>query len=96
MGSCGHLEWDARMVRFSLDGDVDRAYNLYCRLLPLLHFEMQSVGHVIAVHKRLLCGRGIIQTDRLRPPAGHPDETQWNELALHWAHLSASALQHEV
>jgi 4-hydroxy-tetrahydrodipicolinate synthase len=90
MGSCGHLELDVKMVRSSLTGDLDRAYQVYCRLLPLLNFEMKSLSHVIAVHKRLLCDRGIIQTDRLRSPAGRLDETEWNELALHWAHLSAN------
>jgi dihydrodipicolinate synthase/N-acetylneuraminate lyase len=86
MGGCAHLAEDRRMVNALLAGG---GYAEYCRLLPLLNFEMQTIDLVIAVHKRLLFEQGIIATPLCRQPSPPLDATHLDELHRHIEALRA-------
>ena len=79
MGGAGHVAEDLAAFR-ALQEDPVRGREEFHRLLPLLNFEMQTVGQSIAVHKRLLWERGVIASDYVRAPGARLGEREVEEL----------------
>ena len=59
-------------------GDLDGAYTLYQRYLPLMVFEQQPG---LAVRKEILRRRGLIESGRVRHPGGNIDAGTAAQLA---------------
>ncbi|MDP9171155.1 MAG: dihydrodipicolinate synthase family protein [Acidobacteriota bacterium] len=57
--------------------DVDRAYAIYRRFLPLMVFEQQPG---LAIRKEILRRRGLIASARVRHPGGNIDATTAGQL----------------
>jgi 4-hydroxy-tetrahydrodipicolinate synthase len=66
------------MVEKTRAGDVDAAYAIYRRYLPLMVFEQQPG---LAVRKEILRRRGLIQNGRVRAPGGNIDAGTTAQLA---------------
>lgn len=64
-------------------GRLDEAMALYRRILPLLAFEMQSLGFVVACCKSLLYRLGVLSSEhsRIAPPL---DDWSRATLFRHW------------
>ncbi|MDQ1469913.1 MAG: 4-hydroxy-tetrahydrodipicolinate synthase [Bryobacterales bacterium] len=59
-------------------GDLDAAYTLYQRYLPLMVFEQQPG---LAVRKEILRRRGVLTSGRVRHPGGNIDPATASQLA---------------
>ena len=93
MGGAGHPEEDLVVLGALRDG-LAHGLTLFEKILPLLNFEMQTVGLSVAVHKRLLKMRGIIQCDRSRQPGVELDRFQQRELDRYWKALKSFSTSH--
>lgn len=93
MPGSGFTDAIARVFGAYRDGDRDRAEELYCEWLPLLHMERRIAG--LQTSKVLMKAGGIIKCDRVRVPLGelNPDvrsallsaARRLNPLVLQWA-----------
>ncbi len=81
MGGAGHLEEDVAVFA-SLRADARAGRERFGRLLPLLNFEMQTVGTSIALHKQLLYERGVIACPLVRQPGRIFDARDLEELRV--------------
>jgi 4-hydroxy-tetrahydrodipicolinate synthase len=79
MGGAGHVAEDVAVFA-ALERDPEAGRELFHALLPLLNFEMQTVGHSVAVHKRLLYEKGVIDSDHVRAPGRPLDSLEIEEL----------------
>ncbi len=79
MGGAGHLEEDVAVFA-ALRANPRAGREAFCRLLPLLNFEMQTVGTSIALHKQLLYDRGVIACPLVRQPGRAFDARDLEEL----------------
>jgi 4-hydroxy-tetrahydrodipicolinate synthase len=79
MGGAGHLTEDLAVFD-ALLRNPEEGRDAFHALLPLLNFEMQTVGMSVAVHKRLLYERGIIESDHVRAPGRSLDALEIEEL----------------
>jgi 4-hydroxy-tetrahydrodipicolinate synthase len=66
------------IVEKTLAGDLDAAYSIYRRYLPLMVFEQQPG---LAVRKEILRRRGLIASGRVRAPGGNIDAGTATQLA---------------
>lgn len=73
----------AEILRLWNAGRHEEAEALYCRILPLLAFEMQSLPFVVACNKALLHRLGVLSCERARigPPL---DAGSRAMLMRHW------------
>ena len=79
MGGAGHAKQDMELFR-ALTSDPAAGRDSFRRLLPLLNFEMQTLGLCIAVHKRLLLEQGVFRADHVRKPGSPLDARRIEEL----------------
>lgn len=66
------------MVEKTKAGDLDAAYAVYKRYLPLMVFEQQPG---LAVRKEILRRRGLVSSGRVRAPGGNIDAGTASQLA---------------
>jgi dihydrodipicolinate synthase/N-acetylneuraminate lyase len=76
MPGCAYPRAYVELLGLSADGDMGAAAEIFNRLLPLTVHAMSSLDTYVAVQKRLLWQRDLIESPRLRLPAAHPDERQ--------------------
>ena len=79
MGGAGHLKEDVAVFA-ALRADAKAGRERFYRLLPLLNFEMQTVGTSIALHKQLLYERGVIACPLVRRPGRTFDPRDLEEM----------------
>jgi 4-hydroxy-tetrahydrodipicolinate synthase len=65
------------LVRCAAEGDMDGAYAIYRRYLPLMVFEQQPG---LAIRKEILRRRGLIASNRVRHPGGTIDQATARQL----------------
>jgi 4-hydroxy-tetrahydrodipicolinate synthase len=66
------------IVNRAKSGDLDGAYALYQRFLPLMVFEQQPG---LAIRKEILRRRGLLASGRVRHPGGNIDTATTTQLA---------------
>ena len=79
MSGSGHAKLDIELYR-ALAADPPAGRDLFRRMVPLLNFEMQTLGLCIGVHKRLLMEQGVFRADHVRKPGSPLDARQIEEL----------------
>lgn len=81
MSGCGHIGEDLVVFKALTSQDLVRARLAFQALLPLLNFEMQTVGISVAAHKYRLFEMGIIESPQVRLPGVTLDAFQQAEVA---------------
>jgi 4-hydroxy-tetrahydrodipicolinate synthase len=68
MPGAAALEAYVRIYDLYKQGHQDQAKGLFYRLVPYLTFALQHLELAISIEKQILVRRGVISSDRMRPP----------------------------